>query len=539
VENQCHSRVKKCKARLTRRQNYTLKLTAKHRCFLSVYTSAFTNKSSFYFNKVQTENENAKAWYQKWQKISSSKKHFPIKILHCLKIEGLFKNKFLTIPQLILGSEEFKSFETVIFIVHQKGMKSCSACIYENKTFTEFQVSTSLFNRVSKTIKKSKKNVFAQNDFKTKKIPIIGNTFAFTNSLSNYNTITFLTRNDFLPFSENDVESFSYLKTVFESLVTPIIKVQHINFNEKLLKEVINQFPTSINISTKSGDKHFYSNKSWNNKDAEVPIKGIYHLSSNKDLIFSTATENNEDLISDIHHFNRISLLGELLNTLKHELSNPLFGLKLYCDMLEADTGDIELKESLQDISFNVQRCNEIIEMFSKLYTDKNQLEVVSLKKIINESLTLAKSEIRFLKKNVLFHQSLNDDPILINTNPTWITQILFNLLINSAQAINNRTGKKSFDILITVEKNFDDSIIEITVDDAGPGIDPNILENLFKPFCTSKKSGTGLGLAICKNLSQKLSGNLIHLGAGTLGGSSFVLKLPINMEDNYECTNN
>src|SRR6478609_10430572 len=70
----------------------------------------------------------------------------------------------------------------------------------------------------------------------------------------------------------------------------------------------------------------------------------------------------------DLFHFQRISLLGELLNTLRHELSNPLFGLKLSSQIFNTLDVSNDDKDLMREIEKNVNRCQTIIENFSNLY---------------------------------------------------------------------------------------------------------------------------------------------------------------------------
>ena len=76
---------------------------------------------------------------------------------------------------------------------------------------------------------------------------------------------------------------------------------------------------------------------------------------------------------TDLFHHERLSLLGELLNTLRHELSNPLFGLQLSSQILKEDLAeDTENLEFIEEISKNINRSQEIIKNFSELFLEKN-----------------------------------------------------------------------------------------------------------------------------------------------------------------------
>src|SRR5690606_12919315 len=99
---------------------------------------------------------------------------------------------------------------------------------------------------------------------------------------------------------------------------------------------------------------------------------------------------------TDLFHHERLSLLGELLNTLRHELSNPLFGLQLSSQILKEDLAeDTENLEFIEEISKNINRSQEIIKNFSELFLEKNLTKNIVLKDIIEEVITLTKSETR------------------------------------------------------------------------------------------------------------------------------------------------
>jgi two-component system sensor kinase FixL len=70
---------------------------------------------------------------------------------------------------------------------------------------------------------------------------------------------------------------------------------------------------------------------------------------------------------------------------------------------------------------------------------------------------------------------------------------------------------------------------VEISVEDDGPGVAPEVVEHLFEPFVTTKEStrGTGLGLAVCRGLVESVSGR-IWLDRDHTPGARFVVELPV-----------
>ena len=68
--------------------------------------------------------------------------------------------------------------------------------------------------------------------------------------------------------------------------------------------------------------------------------------------------------------------------------------------------------------------------------------------------------------------------------------------------------------------------IVELVVEDDGPGIAPSVREGLFQPFVTTKARGTGLGLALCRKIVRE-HGGTITAADSALGGARFVVELP------------
>ena len=196
---------------------------------------------------------------------------------------------------------------------------------------------------------------------------------------------------------------------------------------------------------------------------------------------------------------------------------------------MSSETKNEETANILKEISQNANRSQTIIKSFSNLYNDQQELKKINLYRFVDEVMTLTKSETKEIAKSIQcigfdFNDPNND--LEIYTNPTCLTQIIFNLVINAAQAIKEtNVDLRKNNIIIRLIKNV--SSVEIEVIDDGPGVKQEDSPAIFRPFFTTKNSGTGLGLSICQNLAQRLSSKIEFKNNYPLLGATFSINLP------------
>lgn len=430
-----------------------------------------------------------------------------------------------SLPGFLLTLHVFKSYTVCQILSHEKGQgfaNSNYSSSGSRSTSKRFNVEE--FNKAFQSIKKSKSKVFTNQGLNNPKIEAIGSFFAKTFSSNRYNIILILGRNDFLPPSNSELKIFEEVTLHLEPVLNAILRRSSHDDKISNIIEVLENTNFPLSIKNRS-DNFLFKNEAFDEikenelKDYQFLERELFGKNT---LRFYFNKESKED--TDLYHFYRVSLLGELLNTLRHELSNPLFGLSLATDILNDDSLDPELQETIQDIKINSDRCQTIIKNFSNLYQEEDNFKEFDLINLINETIILTKSETKGIRKSVQTDQS----PLILYSNPTWISQIIFNLIINAGQALAEHFSPERIrDANISIVIKSDDNNLSISVSDNGTGIPDQLKDRLFDAFMTTKDAGTGLGLTICKSLLNKLDGEIFFTN-NSENGTTFTITLPI-----------
>ncbi len=423
--------------------------------------------------------------------------------------------KLLSVPFL-------QNFETSLIILHLKGQTKAEliGCLWRTEKVQSF-IEVKEFNSFFNSAKKSKIKSFTTEIFPKLNLPFNGSFLAKELVSRKYSLVAIASRHDFLSFGREEIELFEtcidLLQPHFERLIDQ-------EFSDKRISELricLKDFPLPLRIHNNVTGTSFQNDL----MKSEHQDQDIFFTKKVMGPFTLNLYDSDElrHYAFDLFHFQRISLLGELLNTLRHELSNPLFGLMLGSQMFRTLDVSKDNKDIMKEIEKNVARCQVIIENFSNLYQIQSDPKPVSLKKIIDESLVLAKSEGREMKKKVIYEEGT--EALELSVPLIFVVQILFNLIVNAAQAL--RDEKMYGELTIRVEKI--DENVAIHVSDNGPGIPSERASQLFKPFFTTKASGTGLGLVLSRNLALKMGGNLEYIMNNETKGAQFRMTLPIS----------
>lgn len=427
---------------------------------------------------------------------------------------------FSDFSEFVLNLEGFEQYDSCQILIHKKGNPYFLSFTHKDST-PQGEVAFDLksFNQIFNSIKKSKAKIFNQTTLESPYLDLVGHFLAKEIEFKNFNLLFLLSMNSFVPNTKEDIKEFEivvdFLSPYIQLLCEDISQKEHY----KITRHLFQYFPFGLEIYGQ--DKLVFRNNFFDNHSKEECIRHTYSELSNFNIYFYIPSKFNT--ASEVHHFQRVSLLGELLNTLRHELSNPLFGIKLASDLLKLDAPDEDTSQLLEELSKSAERSQSIINTFSSLYQDDENLKQIPLVKLIEETITLTKSETKQIPKNII---NQIGSEVYVDSNPSYLTQIVFNLIINAAQAIKSvRDDYRNDRIDINLEK-ISPQIIRLSISDTGPGIKNESIEKIFKPFFTTKSQGTGLGLSICQSLAQKVNTSIHFENNKTSPGVTFWIDL-------------
>jgi PAS domain S-box-containing protein len=223
----------------------------------------------------------------------------------------------------------------------------------------------------------------------------------------------------------------------------------------------------------------------------------------------------------------RLKAVGELASGIAHDLNNSLNALRLWVELLCADSSLLPRHyDSLQLISRIVRDAGSTIgrlQDFARRQHDR-PVESVNLNAIISQSIEIAKSTLE--EKNSLLGRSIRialDLPELplVLAEPTELRQIFLNLFLNAQDAMP--TGG-----IIHITGRIEREIILVEVEDEGQGIPEEHLSRIFDPFFSTKgERGTGLGLSIAYAAMARIGGTISAANRAE-GGAIFTLTFPI-----------
>lgn len=245
----------------------------------------------------------------------------------------------------------------------------------------------------------------------------------------------------------------------------------------------------------------------------------------------------------EITRLNTLAALGEMAATIAHEVRNPLAGISGFAGLLKRDIPLDDPRHNLvQKISTGVETLNKTITSllsYAKVDEVKREEGVFDdfLRRLVEQYRRDHANQLKDIELIVHPAHGVGASSIKLDFDPVLMRQCFFNLITNAVQACHGRGSIAIEYTKLPRQKaarihgkrlilGIDETVVETTVTDSGPGLPPGSLSELFTPFYSTSTGGTGLGLAMVWKIVKAHGGDVVADNAQD-GGARFTILLP------------
>ncbi|UEM07855.1 PAS domain S-box protein (plasmid) [Skermanella rosea] len=250
------------------------------------------------------------------------------------------------------------------------------------------------------------------------------------------------------------------------------------------------------------------------------PIRGadgqITHIAG---FIFDISSRKNAEAEADrqraaMHQRDKLAALGSLLAGVAHELNNPLSVVLGRAIMLEEESTDAAIRESLGRLRVAAERCARIVKSFLALARQKaREPKPVDVRAVLEGSMEILASGLRSAGIEVV-REDPPDLPMVL-ADEDELHQVFMNIIINAQQALEaappDQVPGSGRTVWVSTAHDAAAGTVRIEIADNGPGVPEAVRGQIFDPFFTTKPigSGTGLGLSVCHGIISAHGGSI------------------------------
>ena len=221
----------------------------------------------------------------------------------------------------------------------------------------------------------------------------------------------------------------------------------------------------------------------------------------------------------------------KLLNVMTHEIMNSVAPISSLADTLKNRLQSPEIKDSpvsshLEDLELGIdtiKRRSEGLLKFTESYRNLNKITRLDLTKILVRNLFETLNSLMrptLEKKHIELEIILRDPTLSIEADLNLLEQVMINLMVNAVEAVKDREQPR---ITLAAEIQSNNKTL-VKVIDNGMGMPPELLDKIFIPFFSTRKTGSGIGLSLCKQIMLLHKGNIQAQSTDGVG-SAFILQ--------------
>jgi PAS domain S-box-containing protein len=239
----------------------------------------------------------------------------------------------------------------------------------------------------------------------------------------------------------------------------------------------------------------------------------------------------------------KMEAVGTLAGGIAHDFNNILTAIIGFSEVILGDVEpDSDLEYALREILSAGHRAKELVnQILTFARQTEQELKPTRVDILVKEALKLIRST---FPSTIVLEADIQSQALMM-ADPVQIHQILMNLCTNAAYAMEDNGGTLSVRLLDeTLEGKFTDAnndvatghYLKLEVEDTGIGMSQTILDSIFEPYFTTKKSGegTGLGLAVVHGIVKNYKGEIV-VSSKPGRGSVFQVYLPAIQRNGFE----
>jgi len=242
-----------------------------------------------------------------------------------------------------------------------------------------------------------------------------------------------------------------------------------------------------------------------------------------------------KNLQENLIRVDRLAEIGRIASGIVHEINNPLAVINEIAGwtgtVVTAATGlspedREELETAIRRIGEQTGRCKSIAHQLLDFARDSAPAKTsLDVNELLKETISFLKPELKY--KNIEMVLILDEGLLEIHSDPKLLEQVFVNLIGNAIYAVKEKGSDHGRIELKTLKVGAN---LEIAISDNGTGIPEEAQAKIFDLFYTTKPvgKGTGLGMAICRNIVNKLGGDISfksRVGEGTI----FTVRIPVS----------
>ncbi len=231
---------------------------------------------------------------------------------------------------------------------------------------------------------------------------------------------------------------------------------------------------------------------------------------------------------AELVHVSRLSTMGEVATGMAHELNQPLSAIVNYANgcirRIHGGSGQVEdLLGALAQIASQAQRASEIIRRLRALVGKQPPIRAeADLNHLVREVCSFV--ELETARLGIQIELDLAPAPVPVRVDLVQIEQVLLNLVQNALDALEEVPAQSR---RLVIRTQGDGEEARVSVEDTGPGVEPERLARLFDPFFTTKETGMGMGLPISQTILENHEGR-IRAESEPGRGTAFHVSLPL-----------